>query len=138
MGEFNYNEYVKNNKLLKEASTKFEFDPKAFPALDIEEKDEYIHGRVVGQSYKYSHSGYPDFRLSIERFKEGKEPNNYIISLWVDDEVLSKDEILSINDKLKIKGTFSSSGGGSNVRYGMFGASAQEAQDAIKIFSTLR
>ena len=125
-------------KVLKEATTEFEFDPSIYAKGDIKVKEgeDYMHGRVVGKNYTFNNIKVsPNLTLKVSRWKEGKEPNNYIVYFSVPSEF---DKLYKpLSSKLKLSGTISNSNNTSSTQYSQYDLSKNELMSLLKLFTSI-
>jgi hypothetical protein len=125
-------------KVLKEATTEFEFDPSIYAKGDIKVKEgeDYMYGRVVGKNYTFNNIKVsPNLTLKVFRFKEGKEPNNYTAHISVPSEF---DKLYKpLSSKLKLSSTISNSNNTSSTQYSQYDLSKNELISLLKLFTSI-
>jgi hypothetical protein len=125
-------------KVLKEATTEFEFDPSIYAKGDIKVKEgeDYMYGRVVGKNYTFNNIKVsPNLTLKVFRWKEGKEPNNYTAHLSVPSEF---DKLYKpLSSKLELSGTISNSNNTSSTQYSQYDLSKNELISLLKLFTSI-
>jgi hypothetical protein len=126
------------SKILKEATTEFEFDPTAYSKgnIKVKEGEDYLYGKVVGKNYTFSNIKVsPNLTLKVSRWKEGKEPNNYTVYFSVPGEF---DELYNpISSKLKPSGKIANNNNTSSLQYSRYDLSKSELMSLLKLFTSI-
>jgi hypothetical protein len=126
------------SKVLKEATTEFEFDPTIYAKgnIKVEEGEDYLYGRVVGKNYTFRNIKVsPNLKLKISRWKEGKEPNNYVVYFSLPSEF---SELYNpISSKLKLSGKVISNNNTQFIQYDKYHLSKNELISLLKLFSSI-
>ena len=136
--------YLKNiireeiRKVLKEATTEFEFDPSIYAKgnIKVKEGEDYMYGRVVGKNYTFNNIKVStNLTLKVSRWKEGREPNNYTVYFSVPSEF---DKLYKpLSSKLKLSGTISNSNNTSSTQYSQYDLSKNELISLLKLFTSI-
>ena len=125
-------------EVLNEATTKFEFNPTIYAKgnIKVKEGDDYLNGKVVGKNYTFFNTKVsPNLTLNVSRWKEGIEPNNYVVYLSVPSEFAELYKPLSL--KLKSSGKIVSSNNTSSEQYSRFNLSKNELMSLLKLFTSI-